>query len=155
MDSTLTQNKNYLPPTGFRVTINSQKFANLEYFCTQVNIPSVGLNAVATPFRGHEAFMAGDRINYTPFDMRFIVSENMENYVELLGWMKQNQANSIFTKSDVILTLLNSHNNKVKQIRFIDAFPVSIGAVDFHTQNTDIEYVSIDASFQYTYFEVL
>ena len=36
---------------------------------------------------------------------------------------------------------------------FRSAFPVSIGAIDFHTQNTDVEYVTVDASLQYSYFE--
>lgn len=149
----VTANKNYLSPTGFKITINSAKFANLEYFCTQLNHPSVGLAGVPRPFKGSSNFVAGDRIEYGTLDMRFQISEGMENYIELFNWVKQNHDNDMFEKADVMLTIHDSANNVSRRIRYVDAFPITIGPIDFHTQNTDVEYVSVDASFQYTYFE--
>ena len=150
----LTANKNYLAPTGFKITIDSSKFANLEYFCIQLSHPSVTMSGAALPFRGNTNFVAGDRIEYGTLDMRFQVSEYMENYIELFSWLKRNQGESgNFEKADVMLTILSSSNTSSKQIRYVDAFPVSIGAIDFHTQNTDVEYVTVDASLQYSYFE--
>ena len=155
MTNSLTNNRNYLSPTGFKITINSAKFANMEYFCVQLNHPSVSLAGAALPFRGSSNAVAGDRIEYGTLDMRFQVSEYMENYIELFNWMKQNHGNDNFEKADVTLTILASSNTPVKQIRYVDAFPVSIGSIDFHTQNTDVEYVTVDASLQYSYFELL
>ena len=151
----VTQNKNYLSPTGFKVTINSNEFANLEYFCTQCTLPSVSLSPVNLPFRGSQNRVAGDRIEYPPFTMRFMVSENMENYIELFNWIKENSLNEQFKKADVVLSILSSSNNVIKQIRYIDAFPTQMGELEFHTQNTDVEYLTLDASFEYNYFEFL
>lgn len=151
----VTPNKNYLSPTGFRISINSTKFANLEYFCTYLTHPAVTLSGAPLPFRGNTNFVAGDRIEYGTLDMRFQVSENMENYVELFSWMKRNQSAVEFEKSDVFLTILTSGNAVSKKFRYVDAFPVAIGSMEFHTQNTDVEYVTVDASLQYSYFEIL
>ena len=151
----VTANKNFLSPTGFKVTINSKAFANMEYFCTEATLPAVNLAGVSLPFRGNANSVPGDRIEYAPFDMKFIISENMENYLELFNWMKQNQAQDVWTKSDVILSILSSKNNSTRQIRYVDAFPVAIGSLQLHTQNTDVEYLTLDASFNYTYFEFL
>ncbi len=149
----LTQNKNYLSPTGFRVTIDSTQFANLEYFCTHASIPTVSLAEIATPFRRSQDFTPGDRIDYGTFDMKFMVSENMENYIELLNWMRNNAEVNQYKTSDITLHILSSNNNPNRKVRFVNAFPTSMGSLDFHTQNTDVEYLTLEASFRYTYFE--
>jgi hypothetical protein len=149
----LTQNKNYLSPTGFRVTIDSTQFANLEYFCTHALIPTVNLGEISTPFRKNQNFIPGDRVDYGAFEMKFMVSENMENYIELLNWIRNNADANQYKTSDITLHILSSSNNPNRKVRFVNAFPTSMGSLDFHTQNTDVEYLSLDASFRYTYFE--
>jgi len=151
----LTENKNYLSPTGFKVTINSNEFANIEYFCTTATLPALGFSEIATPFRNVQSFTPGDRLDYGSFDIRFLVSEKMENYIELYNWIQHNAKEDKIKSSDIILHILTSSNNANKKIRYIDAFPVSIGAVEFITQTTDVEYVSVDASFRYTLFEFI
>ena len=151
----VTQNKNYLSPTGFKVTINSTEFANLEYFCTQCVLPSISLSPVNLPFRGNQNRVAGERIEYPPFTMKFMVSENMENYIELFNWIKENSVTEQFKKADVVLSILSSSNNVIKQIRYINAFPTQMGELEFHTQTNDVEYLTLDASFEYNYFEFI
>ena len=149
----LTQNKNYLSPTGFRVTIDSTQFANIEYFCTHASVPSVTLGEISTPYKSKQSYTAGERLQYATFDIKFIVTENMENYLELYNWMKNNAEENLYKTSDITLHILSSSNNPNKKVRFLNAFPVNMGSIDFHTQNTDVEYLSLEASFRYTYFE--
>jgi hypothetical protein len=151
----VTENKNFLSPNGFKVTINASTFANIEYFCTEATLPAVNLAGAPLPFRGSQNAMPGDRLEFAPFDMRFQISENMENYMELFNWMRQNQASDSPIKSDVILSILSSKNNGTRQIRYIDAFPVSMGSLQLRTQNQDVDYLTMDCSFYYNYFEFL
>lgn len=81
-----------------------------------------------------------------------MVTENMENYIELFNWLIANSNGNDVLAYDITLHVLSSNNNVIRQIKFIEAFPTSIGAIDFHTQNTDVEYVIGDASFQYSHF---
>ena len=151
----LTTNRNYLSPTGFKVVINSQEFSNLEYFCTHATVPGISLTPVNMPWRGNQNRISGDRIEYPAFTMKFMVSENMENYIEIFNWMKLNSVEATFKKCDVILHIMSSHNNTTKRIRYVDAFPTSLGELELHTQNTDVEYVTLDAQLEYTYFEFI
>ena len=80
-----------------------------------------------------------------------MVTENMENYISLFNWIVSN-ANEGIKVADMTLNILNSNNNVIRQVRFVDAFPVSIGQLDFHSQNTDVEYIIGDASFSYSHF---
>jgi len=151
----LTLNKNLLSPNGFRLTIDSTRFANTEYFCISSPIPSVSASEANSPFRNKQNSYPGEKVIYSPLDIRYMVTENMENYVELFNWMVDNANESTLSTCDITLHILTSSNNVIRQIRFVEAFPVSIGAIDFHTQNTDVEYVVADASFQYSHFYFL
>ena len=146
-----TLNKNFLSPNGFRLIIDRQEFADVEYFCINSALPNVSAGAISQSYRNLQNTYAGERVEYSPFDIRYMVTENMENYVSLFNWIVKN-ANEGIKVADMTLNILNSNNNVIRQVRFVDAFPVSIGQLDFHSQNTDVEYIIGDASFSYSNF---
>lgn len=152
---TLTTNQNFLSPVGFKFTIDSTKYPNLEYFCTAVTLPSLSLSESPVPYKGVNFSMTGDRLTFDDLTIRFNVTENMENYVETLEWIQNIVNEGEDYKSDAILSVLSSHNNVTKQIKFIDIFPNNLSAIEFSTQQTDIEYVQADVTFKYSYFEIL
>ena len=100
--STLTNNKNFLNPVGFQFKINSNKYANIEYFCIAAQLPGVTLPAVATPYRGVNLASTGDRLQFEDLNLRINVTENMENYIETFNWMKRllEQGNSESQRED-------------------------------------------------------
>jgi hypothetical protein len=153
---TLTTNKNFLSPVGFQFRINAQEFPNLEYFCTAVTLPGVSLTESNVPYRGVNIAMTGDRMNFDELAIRFNITENMENYIEMFNWMEKiiNDSNAESFKYDATLSILTSHNNVSKEITFKDCFPTSLSALEFSTQQTDIEYLQADAAFKYTYYEI-
>jgi hypothetical protein len=151
----LTDNFNMLSPTGFRLTIEAPTFSNLEYFITTVNLPTVNLPEVSAGYRNYQSFVAGDTLTYDAIDIQFLIDEDMKNYVEVFDWMKSNANDNTSTKYDIILTILSSHNNLNKQIRFVRAIPTSLGGAEFTTQATGIEYLQGTISFRYDYFEII
>lgn len=152
---TLTTNQNFLSPVGFKFIIDNTLYPNLEYFCTGVTLPSLTLSEAPTPYRGVNFGVTGDRLTFDDLTIRFNVTENMENYIETFEWIQNIVNGGEDYKSDAILSVLSSHNNVTKQIKFIDIFPISLSAVEFSTQQTDIEYVQADVTFKYSYFEIL
>lgn len=151
----LTLNKNYLSPNGFRLSIHSQQFANVEYFCINSPLPAISATEVNLPFRNRQNSYPGEKVQFTPLDIRYMVTENMENYVELYNWLMNNAQVETYNMYDIVLHIMSSSNNVIRQIRFVDAFPTSLGAIDFHSQNTDVEYVIGEASFMYSHFEFI
>lgn len=151
----LTLNKNFLSPNGFRLTIDKKEFANTEYFCINSPLPAVSANSIAQAFRNRPNSFPGEKVEYAPLDIRYMVTENMDNYIELFNWMVSNANDGEIKYADVILHVMSSSNNVIRQIKFIDAFPSALGPIDFHTQNTDVEYVIGDATFTYSSFEFI
>jgi hypothetical protein len=153
--STLTANKNFLSPVGFTFKIDQTNFANLEYFCTQVTFPGISLAEVQVPYRGVNLAQTGDRMVFDDLAMRFNITENMENYIELFDWMHNiiNKGDAEAYKYDASLLIMSSHNNMVKTVKFQEIFPTALSTVEFNSQSLDVEYLQADVSFRYTLFE--
>ena len=56
--------------------------------------------------------------------------------------------------SDATLTVLSNKNNPIVEVRFTDMYPVSLGALEFNQQATDVEYMTVQADFTYQIYEI-
>ena len=104
-----TQNKNFLSPTGFQFKIDSTQYANVEYFCTAVTLPDLSLGEAPNPYKGSNLAFTGDRITFGDLAIRFNVTEDMENYIEMFNWMHNIIESGEKFKSDATLSILSSH----------------------------------------------
>ena len=59
------------------------------------------------------------------------------------------------TYSDATLTVLNSKNIAVTEIRFHNIFPTSLGALSYDVQASDVNYLSVGVDFSYMYYEIV
>ena len=85
-----------------------------------------------------------------------MVDENMSNYVEALNWLQTNATTSGQPlRTDVILSVLSSKNTINRQFQFHDAFPTTIGELQFDTQAQTIQYLPCDLTLRFNYFNVL
>ena len=57
--------------------------------------------------------------------------------------------------SDITLTILSNKNNPIIEVRFYDAFPVALSALDYTQQVTDVEYLTASVDFQYKLYEII
>lgn len=128
------------------------KYGNITFFCTAVTMPGVTLNATQIHHTGANGKLPGDEATYEDLTIRFIVDEDMNNYMEIFNWITDNVTGTEPTYCDVTLSILNSHKNVIKEFQFISAWPMSIGSIDFDAQNTEIENVLVDAVFAYDRF---
>jgi len=51
--------------------------------------------------------------------------------------------------SDATLIVLTSKNNPIKEIRFRDVYPISIGELQYDQQATDVQYLMATVTFRY------
>ena len=56
--------------------------------------------------------------------------------------------------TDIMLTILSSKNNPVANVHIYEAFPVSLGSIDYNTQESDTGYATCSVEFAFTWFEV-
>jgi hypothetical protein len=100
--------------------------------------------------------MAPDKVEYNPFDLTFLVDENMHNYKEIHDWilgLVTEDDYGVRKERDVTLQILNSHNNVSNEIQFVDAYPINLSSLPFDATTTDVEYLTASVTFQYSYFK--
>ena len=119
-NNNLSENLNLLAPNGFRLTINREKFANTEFFVTQFSLPTLNLGESQVNFRNAVGYVAGDTVTFDPITLLIAIDESMVNYTEINNWITDNETK--LEKHDMILSILSSHNNQTKQVRYIDTF---------------------------------
>ena len=170
---------NYLRPNAFRFII--QDLPKVAYTCQSANLPSVQLGFAIQPTPFVDRPVIGDKLNYGEFSIRFLIAEDMSNYVELFEWLvalgfpngyndyssfvgerlnrfpffkKSDGTTEALAYSDAILTILYSNNNPKTNIKFKQLFPVSVEALDFDITSSSVEYFVGIASFKYSTFEI-
>ena len=169
---------NYLRPNGFRFTIKEMPY--VAYTCQSANIPALQLGNAILPTPFVDIPIAGDKINFGDLTLRFLIQEDMSNYIEILGWLialgfptEHKQFTSFVQKrenrfpysqggkrtdalaySDATLTILDSTNTPKTDIMFYDLFPISIEALDYDVTTTDVPFMVGIASFKYKYFDI-
>lgn len=153
----LTNNKNFLQPTGFRIIIERDRYANLEFFSQSVTHPGSTVNAVEIGIPRIQSMpMAGDTINYGDLTLNLILDEDLSAYKEMQNWLEE----CVYKKGetvnhDVTVIILNSHNNSCGKIRYKNAIPTQLGSIELTSTTGDISYISFDVTFRFTEFELI
>jgi hypothetical protein len=111
-------------------------------------------------------------MRYSQLTINFIVDENLENYLQLHNWMRALGTPQDFTErkvwrekyaehpsrdprfSDATLQVLNNNNNANFDVVFKDLFPTSLSTLSFDVTQTDNDYFTATATFQYTLYEI-
>jgi len=57
--------------------------------------------------------------------------------------------------SDLTLTVLSNKNNPIVEVRFADAYPVSLSSLDFNQQAADVEFLTATVDFSYKLYEIV
>lgn len=170
---------NYLRPNAFRFTI--KEIPKAAFTCQSANLPALTLGFTTQPTPFLDIPHVGDKNSFGDFTIRFLISEDMSNYIELFDWLvalgfpnDYNQYRNFtgerlnrfpFVRdsrgipisvaySDATLTILDSNNVPKTNIQFRDVFPVSVEALDFDITSSSVEYFVGIASFKYKTFSI-
>ena len=164
------QNRNFLSGVAFK--FNLTKFPKVDFFSNSAIIPLLNLELARQPSYLKNIDVPGERLTYGDFTLRFMVDENMENYLAVYNWLtglgfpeSGKQFKEIITDSDGqrdmkepfcdgTLRILNSNYREVAKVKFQDLFPVSLTSLDFDATNTDVQYFTAEATFKYTIYNL-
>lgn len=164
-------NRNYMSPIGFRFSI--ARFPKVTFFSNQASVPEISLGVANQPSYLKPVPVPGDRVQYGELPMQFLVDEDFLNYTLVHNWITglgfpkipsqflewttdaEGQRDLKLQYSDATLDILNSNYNPIAKIKFWDIFPTSLSSLDFNATDTDINYFIANATFQYTYYQIL
>ena len=167
-------NRNFLAPTGFKFSL--KRSPGVAFFCNQANIPSLDLGIATQPSYLKNIDVPGDKIQFGDLTLRFLVDEDLVNYMEIQNWIRglgypetlqefdklESEAvlpgnfgragDNIY--SDGTLQILSSNLVAKFNVNFKDMFPYSLSTITFDATDTDIEYFTADVSFKYTIYNL-
>jgi len=169
-------NRNLLSPVGFKFIID--KASKVDFMSNYAGIPAITLGSALQTRYGKNIDIPGDKMNFEDFRLRFLVDENMENYMEIWNWMtglgfpysleqyedfKNNSTaynsptlkSDFYERSDGTLNILNSNFNVQSQVIFEGLYPVYLSALDFDATLEDIRYLTAEVTFKYTYYRII
>ena len=169
---TQISNRNFLSPGGFRFTL--AKYPKVAYFCQSANIPAISVGELTqpTPFR---PIPFEGVLSYQTLSLRFLVDENLENYLIIHNWMRglgvpekfqerqdlinsspNNRTSGIGEKefADGTLTVLNSNFQPKFNVVFKDMFPISLNTLEFDAAVSDTDYFNSVVEFNYLQYEI-
>ena len=164
------QNRNFLSGVAFK--FNLTKFPKVDFFSNSARIPELSLELATQASYLKNIDVPGERLSYGDFTLRFLVDENMENYLAVYGWLKGlgfpesgKQFKEIITDSDGqrdpkeafcdgTLRILNSNYREVGKVKFNDLFPISLTSLEFDATNTDVQFFTAEATFKYTLYKL-
>ena len=81
------KNRNFLSPTGFKFVLNRAR--KVSFLGNEANIPGLTLGVAEQPtYLGRDIPYPGDKVQFEDFNLRFLVDENLENYLEISNWIR-------------------------------------------------------------------
>jgi hypothetical protein len=146
------ESTNPLYPGQFGLVIESDKFKKVEYFCTKVNIPALSMTPTNQNFQNFEGFGFADQLKYGSLSIEFIIDEELKNYLEIHSWMERIQSENLRESYDAVVLIYNNRSQLVKQVRFKDLVPQSLGAIDLSSQDPPETPITCSVDFVYTGF---
>ena len=64
------------------------------------------------------------------------------------------KANDRDLYTDIVLQIMTAKNNLIATCEIYEAFPTTLGAIEYSQQETDMTYATCDVGFAYTWFDV-
>jgi len=164
------QNRNFLSGVAFK--FNLTKFPKVDFFSNSARIPELSLELAQQASYLKNIAVPGERLTFGDFTLRFLVDENMENYISVYNWLtglgfpettkefadiikdSDGQTDPKEAFCDGTLRILNSNYREVAKVKFNDLFPISLTSLDFDATNTDVQFFTAEATFKYTLYKL-
>lgn len=168
----IPSNINPLASNGFMFSI--LKLPEIQFFCQEANIPSIDAPAAQMETSLVLTPIPGDKLDFGDLSITFLIDEEMSNFTALHDWiiglgfpeshaMYRNfistRLNNLVTNeltagySDAVLQILNSSNNPIRTIRFVDVMPVSLSSLQLQSTTQETTYLAGQASFRYSFYK--
>ena len=165
------QNRNFLSPVGFKFSL--AKNNKVSFFANSCRIPDISLGTAVQATYLKDIDVPGDKLQYGDFSLRFLVDENMENYMKIHNWMKglgypestktykdlttntQGIRDGEEAFSDGSLHILNSNYRTTAIVKFSDLFPIGLTSLEFEATDTDVNYFTAEVVFKYTVYNIV
>lgn len=145
---------NNLRRNGFTFLIS--RLPDVQFRAQKLSIPGIQLGQAERPTPFVKLAEPG-HIEYGLVTVQFMISESMVDYISIVDWMNSLGAPDKFNvpkdkldwKSDISAMILNSSSRPGVEVKFTNAWPVSISGLEFDTSLRETEFAVASASFRF------
>ena len=169
-------NRNFLSLTGFKFILN--KAPKVDFLCNAATVPGIQLGSAVQTTYLKDIPIPGDKPVYDDLQIKFIVDENMENYLQIYKWITglgnpesldqftqlktsdrffpSASANDPYNeRSDGTLQVLNSNFQPSVIFKFKDLYPTNLAPIPFDATLETTQYFTALCNFKYTIFDII
>lgn len=157
-------NLNLFQAHKYQMTI--ARVPNFTYYCQTIDIPGLTMAELPVPGPGIDNYIPNSKPVFEPLLCTFQIDEDLRSWTELYNWMwsktfgenqtiipghpfnRGEQPGSFY--STVIITFYNTRNTPTFRFNFENAFPVLLGGIRLHTNESNVPLVTSDVTFRYT-----
>ena len=170
------ENRNFLSPIGFKFSLT--KAPKVSFFSNTAQIPGLTLMAAEQPTYLKNIPQPGDKMEFQDFTLRFLIDENLENYMQIQNWMRglaypdslneigllrsgkadfadSDPKNPDNLVSDGTLMVLDSTNNPQFMVKYSDLWPTELTTLQFDATPGSIDYFTAEVTFKYTIYNIV
>jgi len=164
--------RNFLTPTGFLFQV--QRMPKISYFGNAINVPGMDLGVALQTNYLTDIPRPGEKLTFNDLTLRFLIDENLENYLEVQNWMRgigfpetldqiydfqktgniYDDGNMLNLYSDGTLSILNQLSQPVFFVKFENLFPYSLDDIQYDATVADVQYLTATVSFKYTIYNI-
>lgn len=152
-----------------KFTVSFPRISDVAYDCQSVNIPGLILGSALQATSFTDMPVAGDKIEHDTLTIRFIIDEDMTNWLQIYNWVKSlgfdqsfDQYNNQKDKDgnplgDAADCIVNINTNKGVLnliVKFTNCIPVTLTGIEFDNTVTEISPLIGEATFKYAYYEI-
>ncbi|MBC8443031.1 MAG: hypothetical protein H8D80_02440 [Proteobacteria bacterium] len=159
---------NSLLPTSYKFVLG--RAPHLTFFCQSLSLPTISIDSIVQDSPFSDIHVPGGKASFENLTLNFIVDEKMANWLEIYHWMTsltptdqlsirdENNKTGIVRPSDrfsdlSVVVTTNQSNGQII-INFKNAFPISLGEIEFSSTDTTSDPVTSNVSFQYDTYSV-
>lgn len=155
------QNKNFILSTHHQ--FQCRKIPTVTYFCQSANLSGLNLESIPQPTIFNNIPRPATKLKPENLTLSFVVDEELKNWLEIYNWMQSATNQTDFDKyedpskhlnSESLLFILDSNNIARFKVNFYNIFPISLGGLNFDTQNTDSTPMYSEVTFDYTHHKI-
>jgi hypothetical protein len=148
--------KNFFAGNKFKFSMTSSRFKGNEFDIriAGANLPGLNLGLVTRGTHVRTLELPGDSITFDDLTIEFILSEDLEEYMEIWQWIYdlRNFDDSKFDNeifADATLVLLTNKNNPNIGFKITDLFPYVLSEIPLSHNTVEGEAITATATFKF------
>lgn len=153
--SATMQNGDFLTFDGLannKFSLSIPNLPNVQFFVQTFELPDVSIREVGlrTPIVDYNEI--GEKLNFNPFILTFMVDKYLRNWVSVFNWMKAitSRGSNVGGTTDIVLFI-----DGKEAIRFYGAWPTSLSGLSLDSTVGELQYVKAKLALNYDYFEYI